>query len=133
LQVHRLRRDNELAGDIIYDDGHGLTTPHAIHDIEEPSRSPYLPTSDSGSDLLKPVFARGAFIGEFSVEAARERAAADLAALSPRTRRFLNPQPYPVGLDPYVHHHKLEMIAVARAKQAEPPGGAVGVGRRGKQ
>ena len=117
LQVHRLRRGSELAGDIIYDDAHGLTTPHAIHDIENPSRSPYLPTSDSGSDLLKPAFARGAFVGEFSLEAARERAAADLAALSPRTRRFLNPQPYPVGLDPYVHQHKLEMIAVARAKR----------------
>ena len=42
------------------------------------------------------------------------RAAADLARLSPRTRRFLNPQPYPVGLDRAVHARKQELIAAAR-------------------
>jgi hypothetical protein len=45
---------------------------------------------------------------------ARARAAADLARLSPRTRRFLNPQPYPVGLDRAVHTRKQELIARAR-------------------
>ncbi|MBZ0233554.1 MAG: hypothetical protein K8M05_14610, partial [Deltaproteobacteria bacterium] len=52
---------------------------------------------------------------EGDLAAARARAAADLAALSPRTRRFLNPQPYPVGLDPVLHERKLALVAEARA------------------
>jgi hypothetical protein len=38
--------------------------------------------------------------------------------LSPRTRRFLNPQPYPVGLDAHVHTRKQQLIAEARAREA---------------
>jgi nicotinate phosphoribosyltransferase len=50
------------------------------------------------------------------LETARRRAAAELAELSPRTKRFLNPQPYPVGLDRNVHERKRELIAEARAR-----------------
>jgi hypothetical protein len=56
------------------------------------------------------------------LEAARARAHADLEALSVRTKRFLNPQPYPVGLDGHVHRRKLELIAEARAKYGSPGG-----------
>ena len=45
-------------------------------------------------------------------------AARELAELSPRARRFLNPQPYPVGLDPHVHARKQQLIAEARAPQS---------------
>ena len=45
---------------------------------------------------------------------ARARAAGELAQLSVRTRRFMNPQPYPVGLDDHVHERKLALIAEAR-------------------
>ncbi len=63
------------------------------------------------------VMADGARTGvEGDLAAARARAAADLAALSPRTRRFLNPQPYPVGLDPVLHERKLALVAAARAQ-----------------
>jgi hypothetical protein len=49
-----------------------------------------------------------------ALAAARERAAADLAALSIRSRRFMNPQPHPVGLDRHVHTRKQQLIAAAR-------------------
>ena len=49
-----------------------------------------------------------------SLDQARTRAAAELASLSLRTKRFLNPQPYPVGLDAHVHRRKQELIAAAR-------------------
>jgi len=117
LQVRRLRKGNTLVGDIIYDDEHGLTEPGAIHDIQEPSREPFVPEYDHGDDLLQRAFENGRILGDQTIEAARARCAADLEALSPRTRRFLNPQPYAVGLDPYVHEHKLEMIAAARAHE----------------
>ena len=64
-----------------------------------------------------PAMVDGAVVGAPSdLVAARARCAADLAALSPRTRRADNPQPYPVGLDPVLHERKLALIAAARAK-----------------
>jgi nicotinate phosphoribosyltransferase len=45
---------------------------------------------------------------------ARERARTELAMLSPRSRRFMNPQPYPVGLDNRVHIKKQQLILGAR-------------------
>jgi nicotinate phosphoribosyltransferase len=123
LQVRRLRRGGELVADIIYDSEHGLDAPE-LHDIEDPNRAPLVPRFDDSSDLLACVLERGEPRGVFAtdhtgaapIDVARRRAAADLAALSPRSKRFLNPQPYPVGLDRHVHERKLELIAAARAK-----------------
>jgi nicotinate phosphoribosyltransferase len=114
LAVRRYRRGGELAGDIVYDASHGASGA-VLYDIEEPSRSVALRDTTADEDLLVRVFDRGTRVrAADSLDTARARAAADLAALSPRTRRFLNPQPYPVGLDQYVHDHKLAMIAEAR-------------------
>jgi nicotinate phosphoribosyltransferase len=114
LQVRRLRRDGELVADVIYDSERGLAEPLAIHDIDDPTRAPLAPRFDDAADLLAPVLDRGAPLPLASLETARARAAADLAALSPRIKRFLNPQPHAVGLDPHVHQLKLELIARAR-------------------
>jgi len=46
----------------------------------------------------------------------RERTRAQLAGLSARTRRLLNPQPYPVGLEPSLHHLKWDLVAKARGE-----------------
>ncbi|MGE5183713.1 MAG: nicotinate phosphoribosyltransferase [Acidobacteriota bacterium] len=114
LQVRRLTRDGTLAGDVIYDGERGLASPE-LYDIEDPTRLPFSPAADAGQDLLHTVLDRGAPTSvPLDLETARRRAAADLAALSPRTRRFLNPQPYPVGLDRHVHERKLQLIAAAR-------------------
>jgi nicotinate phosphoribosyltransferase len=119
LGVKRLRKAGELVGDAIYDVERGLAEPIALHDIEHPGRPAAIPRFDAAEDLLHPVFEAGKRIGppdtRDTLEAARARAASDLAALSPRTKRFLNPQPYAVGLDDHVHHQKLELIAKARA------------------
>ena len=77
-----------------------------------------MPVSDSGADLLQPVLERGEPVGgKPALADIRARAAAELAALSPRTKRFLNPQPYPVGLDNHVHRRKLELVAQARSQK----------------
>ncbi|HEY6039723.1 MAG TPA: nicotinate phosphoribosyltransferase, partial [Kofleriaceae bacterium] len=115
LQVRRLRRGDEYIGDVIYDDERGLSTPLELHDLEDPLRTPYAPTAEASEDLLVRVMTNGQRVGPRATLAeARARAAADLARLSPRTRRFLNPQPYLVGLDRYVHTRKQELIARAR-------------------
>jgi nicotinate phosphoribosyltransferase len=114
LAVKRLRRDGEIVGDVIYDELHGFAGPR-LHEVEKPMLPGYTPPHDRADDLLVRVLDRGQPVGELpSLDASRARAAAELAALSPRTRRFLNPQPYPVGLDDHVHARKLAMVAEAR-------------------
>jgi nicotinate phosphoribosyltransferase len=122
LQVRRLRREGTLAGDVIYDRDSGFSGP-ALHDIEDPVRPPFTPAFDRSEDLLVTLLDHGEPARELDdLETIRSRAASDLAALSPRTRRFLNPQPYPVGLDARLHHHKQQMIATARAHEHAPGG-----------
>ena len=55
------------------------------------------------------------------LEAARARAARELAMLSPRTKRFLNPQPYPVGLDGHVHRRKQRADRRRRGRAMHEP------------
>jgi nicotinate phosphoribosyltransferase len=118
LQVKRLRRAGELAGDVIYDQSRGFAGP-TLHDIEEPSRAPFTPVFDTAEDLLVTYLDRGEPVGTLGdLETARARAAAELAQLSPRTRRFLNPQPYPVGLDDHVHTRKQLLVSEARGRHA---------------
>ena len=119
LQVRRLRRNGELVADVMYDSEHGFAGP-ALHDIEDPTRPPVTPVFDDAQDLLRLMLAAGEYVGaQDTLESARARCAADLAALSPRSKRFLNPQPHPVGLDAQVHARKLALVAAARAKAHE--------------
>lgn len=114
LQVRRLRKDGELVGDVIYDSERGCSAPCLLHDIEDPTRAPVEPAHDTAEDLLTTVMTNGVVGRLATLEEARARAAADLAQLSLRTRRFINPQPYPIGLDAHVHRRKQELIAAAR-------------------
>ena len=122
LQVRRLYRGGELVGDAIYDTTRGVVDPPALHDIEG-VRPVYRPAFDRAEDLLTCRLDRGEPVGPpDDLAAARRRAAADLAALSPRTRRFLNPQPYPVGLDSHLSARRTQLVAQARAKVAAERG-----------
>ncbi|HEX4452241.1 MAG TPA: nicotinate phosphoribosyltransferase [Kofleriaceae bacterium] len=115
LGVKRLRKAGALVGDAIYDCERGLVEPIALHDIEQLAQAPIVPSYDSIEDLLHPVLRNSKRVDAGGdLEEARARCQADLAALSPRSKRFLNPQPYVVGLDDHVHARKLELIAQAR-------------------
>jgi nicotinate phosphoribosyltransferase len=118
LQVRRLRRGDELVGDVIYDSEHGCELPLTLNDIEDPLKAARQPRFDHAEDLLATIMDRGRALALPGLDAARARAARDLAMLSPRTKRFLNPQPYPVGLDAHVHRRKQQLIAEARARHA---------------
>jgi nicotinate phosphoribosyltransferase len=114
LQVRRLRRDGEMVGDIIFDRERGVAAP-TLHDIEDPSRAPHTPNHDDSEDLLVTYMQRGEMArAPDDLETARARAAKQLESLSVRTKRFLNPQPYPVGLDRHVHARKQQLIKEAR-------------------
>jgi nicotinate phosphoribosyltransferase len=115
LQVCRLRQAGQLVADVIYDEERGLSRPIVLHDLEDPARTLALGEVDHEELLLVPMMDRGAVIPrDTSLASARQRARDQLAALSPRTRRFLNPQPHPVGLDAGVHAEKRRLIEAAR-------------------
>jgi len=119
LQVRRFRREGELVGDVIYDSERGLAGP-LLHDIEDPLRPAWAPAFETGEDLLVTMLDGGRLVrAPDSLEVARARAAAELRQLSPRTRRFMNPQPYPVGLDRHVHTRKQQLIAEARGQRGQ--------------
>ena len=121
LQVRRLRRGDEYVGDVIFDAERGLATPLELHDLEDPLRPASPPEADGFEDLLTTVMRDGERVGpRATLDEARVRAVTDLARLSPRTRRYANPQPYPVGLDRAVHARKLELIANARRTEPRP-------------
>jgi len=118
LGVKRLRHGGELVGDVIYDEVAGYAGP-VLHDIEDPSRPSLAPAFDAAEDLLVRYLDEGQSVrSPDDLETARGRAAAELAQLSARTRRFLNPQPYPVGLDRHVHERKQQLVAEARRRHA---------------
>jgi nicotinate phosphoribosyltransferase len=112
-QVRRLRRAGELVGDVLYDVHAGIGD--RIADPADPALSTPLPAHDQATDLLEPAVRAGRRVRAAAPLAeARERAAAELAALGPRTRRFANPQTYPVALDAGLAATRREMIARAR-------------------
>jgi nicotinate phosphoribosyltransferase len=118
--VRRFKKDGLLSGDVIHDAlGGPPYAPARAWNIEDPTNSYVL--DGEGEDLLMTVIADGKRTHvEGDLVAARARAVADLDALSPRTRRFMNPQPYPVGLDPVLHERKLALVAKARAGGKSP-------------
>jgi nicotinate phosphoribosyltransferase len=121
LAVRRYHQGGGMLADVIYDAEHGLTSPATLGDPFELDRAQAIGPHDRSEDLLVPVLRAGQLVAGFDptdLAAARARAAADLAALSARTRRFLNPQPYPVGLDPHVQQRKRALVAQARAATA---------------
>jgi nicotinate phosphoribosyltransferase len=114
LQVKRLRRGGELVADVIYDQQAGFSGP-TVHDIEDPTRAPFTPAYDQAEDLLVTYLDHGEPVRvPDDLATCRNRALTELGQLSQRTRRFLNPQPHPVGLDRHVHTRKQQLIAAAR-------------------
>jgi nicotinate phosphoribosyltransferase len=88
-----------------------------MYDIEDPTRPRDIGERDSHEDLLVPVFRQGkAVYNAPKTGEIRERAQQQMARLDPRSKRFLNPQIYPVGLEKMVHQRKLRLIAQARGE-----------------
>jgi nicotinate phosphoribosyltransferase len=120
LGVLRLWKGDAMVADVIYDADKGIAprpgAPMPIHDPEHGHLMTVRADEwDRHSKLLVTALDGGKRVGgETTLDEARARAARELAALSARTRRFLNPQPFPVGLDPHVHATKQALIERAR-------------------
>ncbi len=116
LGVRRFRRsDGSLLADMIWDRERGVAAPPAIVDPADPLRSRRLPDAAEGEELLVPVLRGGERRGSLRTLAeARAGARAELAQLHPAIRRFLNPHPYPVGLERGLAEAKARLILEER-------------------
>ncbi len=119
LQVRRHRDERGFVGDVIYDCTSDVDRTAA--DVHDPSRHWHPPAGDLGTDLLVPVLRGGEVVlPDEPLTAAQARAQEQLAQLPAAMKRFLNPQPYFVGLAQDLHKTKLRLIAEAREQKGTP-------------
>ncbi|MEM7587369.1 MAG: nicotinate phosphoribosyltransferase, partial [Acidobacteriota bacterium] len=108
-QVRRFRSEERLMGDVIYDETLGIETPYRWVDGEGVEQ--HIGPHNAFEDLLQPVMQRGQRIAESpSVQTLRERALSQLDRLDPATTRLVEPEVYPVGLDPRLNRLKSDLI-----------------------
>lgn len=116
LQVRRFIQNSHMVADLIYDEEAGVTGSGDMFDILDPTWRRPIGDSNSARDLLVPIFRQGSRVYDPpALAAVREQAREELARLDPRSTRFMNPQTYPVGLDPALHDRKLRLIAKERS------------------
>ncbi len=118
LQVRRYCQDGWAVGDAIYDLQHPMPDGCTIVDVTDMTRRKRIAPGTPHEDLLVPVFRGGRRVMDVPpLEAARRRAAEQLASLEPGIKRFANPHQYPVGLESGLFERKTAMILSARESQ----------------
>ena len=121
LQVRRAYRDGVMIGDVIFDADRDQPTPGGMYAPTNPAKAWQVPNEEHARDLLVPVFEDGRVLEQpRPLNEVRTSALQELARLDPRSRRLLNPQEYPVGLDRVVSDRKLRLIAEARGLERPP-------------
>jgi nicotinate phosphoribosyltransferase len=93
----------------------GLPEEAVLVDPVDPTRLKRIPPEARATDLLEPVVRAGRPVRETPpLDAARARAADQLARLHPGITRFVNPHEYPVGLSAELHELKMRLVLDAR-------------------
>lgn len=107
-------KSGKLAGDMIYDINKGIDSTNTIVDPMDNLRRKKLGDNKS-SDLLKPLFKSGKFVGQsFSALKAQKLAKAGLDSLDETQKRTLNPHTYPVGLEHSLNDYRTKLVAELR-------------------
>jgi len=120
LQVRRYRDAHGFVGDIIHDVENPLGKGAAV-DTQDATHRWHPPADATGDDLLVPVVRAGKVVHPTApLTEVQRHAKAQLAQIPGSMKRFLNPQPYFVGLADEVHQNKLRLIAEARERKEHP-------------
>jgi nicotinate phosphoribosyltransferase len=115
LGVRRYSSEQCLDGDMIYDIGRPPESEAVIVDPADATRRKRFGADDEFEELLVPVVRTGRLVYERpALGAIRDRAAAQVAALDPSIKRFLNPHEYPVGLEQSLHAERTRLVVQAR-------------------
>jgi nicotinate phosphoribosyltransferase len=116
LQVRRFHEpDGRFVADAIYEIDHAPGEPCTIADLETEKKTP-IPAKTDYSDLLVPIFCKGALVYQVpNLAASRERTRQQLTHLPPEIARLDDPCAYPVGLERSLH--ELRSTLIGRAKE----------------
>ncbi len=116
-QVRRYFSREEFVADAIYDLELGIGPTPTLIDAMDLTRRKHVTKDLEHEDLLVPVFRGGRQVLELpSLEAARERAATQLARFHAGIKRFVYPHQYPVGLEENLFELKTRLVLAARGE-----------------
>lgn len=115
LNVRRyVDQHGKLAGDMIFDINLGVNEANTIVDPMDILRRKNMGTNQY-TELLKPMFKNGKFVGEsFDTMKAQKTAMEGLASLDETQKRTLNPHTYPVGIEYSLNEYRTKMVAELR-------------------
>ena len=101
LQVRRFEDEAGMVADVIYNQQNDISDEREMTMSVSETRVRKIPAGLKSYDLLQPVIEAGKFVlNDQPIDELRQRAIEQLQRLPVATKRFLNPTPYPVGLDP---------------------------------
>ena len=114
-QVRRFRDESGFLADAIYDVELGIGREGASIDLHDATLQRPFPADAESEDLLVPVFRNGEVVYDAPpIQDVRTRAQQQLDQLAPATKRRLNPQPFPVGLERSLFELKMRLVSEAR-------------------
>jgi len=120
LQVRRYITESEFFADVIYDEGTGVADGCTMVDPLDPAEQTTIPGGTPFTDLLVPVFRAGKVVYQAPpLPRVRQHAQDQLARLQAGVKRFVDPQPYPVGLEQRLYALKTRLISQARGTTDE--------------
>jgi nicotinate phosphoribosyltransferase len=117
MQVRRFFNDHGYVADMIFDLETPIGEKCTIVDPFDPTHSRQIERSLKYKDLLVPVLRSGKVVYDAPpLEQIRRYCIEELARFPSTLRRFLNPQPYFVGLDKSFHEKKMSMVEEIKRK-----------------
>ena len=119
LQIRRFYDDEGYSADMIYDSDGRVNEERIIIDPYDPIHVKQIESSVEYKDLLIPVLRSGKIVYDSPpLDLIRQNSIQELNHFPSTLRRFLNPQPYFVGLEKNLHEKKLAMIQEAKRKNS---------------
>lgn len=116
-QVRRYYDSHGNIADMIYDIHADLSSESQCIDPFDPAHFQNFSSEMKYKDLLVPVLRKGKRVYESPpLKEIREKTLFELSQFHPATRRFLNPQPYFVGLEKSFYELKLNLIHQLKTK-----------------
>ena len=108
-QIKRFKDENGFIADMIYDDSSPQKAPYHLVDSQDSSKERVL-TGD-GKNLLVPIFEKGKCVYTSpTLKQVQEKVSKNLSKLHASHRRFLNPNPYFVGIEKSLYQKKQSII-----------------------
>jgi nicotinate phosphoribosyltransferase len=118
-QVRRFRDEAGFLADVIYDVGLGIGPQESFAEFRDATLFRPFPENAASEDLLVPVFRDGELIYDAPpIHDVQQRTRSQLDQLAPATKRRLNPQPFPVGLEQTLFELKTRLVREARSIEA---------------